>query len=119
MRTDATGPGMLWEAMPASDFVALASNPAFLGNPRIQTQHFVGAIKWVQTSDSKITASHQMRVAHQKYKDDELKEVAFRGHAYGSAYTRYSNVEGVWKFAGLEPNLRWTEYNYDKIFQSD
>lgn len=119
MGSDAMGPGMIWEAMPASDFVALASSPGFLGNKRIQTQHFVGAIKWEQTSGDAITASHQMRVAHQKFKDDELKEVAFRGHAYGWAFTRYSNVDGVWKLAGVGPDLRWTEHNYDKIFQEE
>ena len=66
MGSEAMGPGKLWEAMPASEFVALASSAGFLGNPRIQTQHFVGATKWVQSSDSGITGSHQMRVAHQK-----------------------------------------------------
>jgi scytalone dehydratase len=26
-------------------------------------------------------------------------------------------VEGVWKFAGVEPDIRWSEYDHDKIFE--
>jgi scytalone dehydratase len=28
----------------------------------------------------------------------------------------YRKVDGVWKFAGLTPNIRWYEYDYDKMF---
>jgi hypothetical protein len=52
-----------------------------------------------------------MRVAHQKYKDDELKEVLYQGHALGKATIQYRKIDGVWKFAGLEPDIRWTEYD--------
>ncbi|KAL9086662.1 MAG: hypothetical protein Q9165_006981 [Trypethelium subeluteriae] len=33
------------------DFVAIASNPHFLGNGRIKTQHFIGMSKWDQIAD--------------------------------------------------------------------
>ncbi len=108
--------GKLWESMSAEEFVGLASSPRFLGNARIKTQHFIGACKWVRSGDSEITGFHQMRVAHQKYKDGDLTEVLHKGHAHGKATVRYRRVEGVWKFAGLTPGIRWAEHEYDKIF---
>ncbi|TQV90950.1 hypothetical protein V2A60_008410 [Cordyceps javanica] len=108
--------GMIWETMPAADFVNLVTAPAFLGNPLIKTQHFIGATKWVKTSQNEITGHHQMRVAHQKYKNADLKEVLHQGHAHGKATIHYRFVDGVWKFAGLVPEIRWFEHDYDKIF---
>ncbi|KAF2017043.1 putative scytalone dehydratase [Aaosphaeria arxii CBS 175.79] len=107
----------LWEAMPASEFIVMASNPHVLGNPRLKTQHFVGASKWEKVSDDEVKGYHQMRVAHQKYADDALTEVSVKGHAHGSSTIFYRKVEGVWKFAGVEPNIRWSEYDHDKIFE--
>jgi scytalone dehydratase len=26
-------------------------------------------------------------------------------------------VDGVWKFAGLEPEIRWAEHDLEKIFE--
>ncbi|EXJ61965.1 scytalone dehydratase [Cladophialophora yegresii CBS 114405] len=111
--------GMLWESMPAAQFIDMASNAKFLGNPRIKTQHFIGAGRWIKTGEDEITGYHQMRVAHQKYKDDELSEVLYKGHAHGKATVQYRRIGGVWKFAGLEPNIRWAEHDYDKIFHED
>lgn len=109
--------GQTWEAMPAKDFVGMASNARFLGNARIKTQHFIGASKYLKTGNDEITGYHQMRVAHQKYKDDELSEVLYQGHAHGKATIQYRRVDGAWKFAGLTPDIRWAEHDYDKIFQ--
>ncbi|KUL89598.1 hypothetical protein ZTR_04353 [Talaromyces verruculosus] len=107
----------LWEEMPASEFVSMVSSPHFLGNQRLKTQHFVGgASKWVQLNDSEIAGYHQMRVAHQKYADDALTEVALKGHGHGKATIWYRKVDGVWKFAGLKPGDRWGEFDYNKIF---
>lgn len=112
--------GELWEALPAPDLIAIASAPTFLGNPRIKTQHFVGAAtKWVRKSDTEVTGHHQMRVAHQKYRDDELKDVLAQGHCHGGAIIHYRKVEGEWKWAGVEPVLRWTEFDHGKIFDTD
>jgi scytalone dehydratase len=103
--------------MPAKDFITMASDPHVLGNPLLKTQHFVGASKWVKISDTEITGYHQMRVAHQRYADKGLKEVAVKGHAHGKSTIWYQKVEGVWKFAGVEPDIRWSEYDHDKIFE--
>ncbi|RYP10928.1 hypothetical protein DL764_000364 [Monosporascus ibericus] len=110
----------LWEAMAADEFIQMASSPHFLGNKRIKTQHFVGgAVRWTKTSDTDMVGYHQMRVAHQKYEDEELTRVAVKGHAHGMATVQYRKVDGTWKFAGIEPGIRWSEYDYDKIFQPD
>ena len=29
----------------------------------------------------------------------------------------YKKVDGVWKFAGLAPDIRWFEYDFDKVFE--
>ncbi|GAQ08567.1 scytalone dehydratase [Aspergillus lentulus] len=109
--------GKLWEAMPADEFLAMASSEKFLGNARIKTQHFVGAGKLVQTHEDRITGHHQMRVAHQKYNDDALTEVLYTGHGHGKATVQFCLVDGVWKFAGLEPDIRWAEHDLEKIFE--
>ncbi|KAI0595124.1 putative scytalone dehydratase [Biscogniauxia sp. FL1348] len=109
--------GKLWEAMPADGFLAMASDPKVLGNPRLKTQHFGGMSRWEKTGEAEITGSHQMRVAHQKYADDAMKEVAAKGHGHGKATIWYRRVDGAWKFAGIEPDIRWSEYDHDKIFE--
>ncbi|KAK4168185.1 putative scytalone dehydratase [Cladorrhinum sp. PSN259] len=107
----------LWEAMPYQEFIGMASSPKFLGNLRLKTQHFVGgAARWEQTSETEITGYHQMRVAHQKYADDALTKVSMQGHGHGNAKIWYRKVDGVWKFAGVEPGVRWGEFDYAKIF---
>lgn len=31
---------------------------------------------------------------------------------------QYKKIDGVWKFAGLNPDIRWAEYDFDKVFES-
>ncbi|KAJ5399599.1 Scytalone dehydratase [Penicillium sp. CMV-2018d] len=57
-------------------------------------------------------------VPHQKYGDDALSEVLVKGHAHGNATIQYRRVEGEWKFAGLEPDIRWKEHDVDGIFHA-
>lgn len=45
-----------------------------------------------------------------------MKEVLVKGHAHSFNTHWYKKVEGVWKFAGLNPDIRWTEYNFDQVF---
>ena len=58
-----------------------------------------------------------MRVAHQRYKDAELKEVVKKGHAHGMGTIWYRRVGGVWKWAGIEPGIRWSEFDHEGIFE--
>ena len=102
--------------MPAEDFIAMASDPKVLGDPRLKTQHFCGASKFEKVSDTEITGYHQLRVPHQKYTDATCTEVSVKGHAHSTNTHWYKKVDGVWKFAGLSPDIRWFEYDFDKVF---
>jgi len=102
--------------MPADEFVAMASDPKVLGDPTLMTQHFCGASKFEKVSDDEIIGYHQLRVPHQKYTDKTRSKVAVKGHAHSSNTHWYRKVDGVWKFAGLNPDIRWFEYDFDKVF---
>ena len=82
------------------------------------TQHFIGGTKWEKVSDTEITGYHQLRVPHQRFKDESRKEVVVKGHAHSFNTHWYTKVDGVWKFAGLNPEIRWGEYDFEKVFES-
>ena len=102
--------------MPADEYVKMASDPFVLGDPLLKTQHFVGASKWSKVSDSEIVAWHQMRVPHQRYTNAEMRDISVKGHAHGSNQHWYRKVDGVWKFAGLAVEIRWGEFDFEKVF---
>ncbi len=102
--------------MPAEEFVGMISDKTVLGNPLLRTQHFIGGTRWEKVSDTEVIGYHQLRVPHQVYKDATLKEVAVKGHAHSANQHWYRKVDGVWKFAGLRPDIRWSEYDFDKVF---
>ncbi|KAI1659575.1 scytalone dehydratase [Daldinia decipiens] len=106
----------LWEAMPAEEFVAMISSPAVLGDPLLKTQHFIGGSKWEKVSDTEVIGTHQLRVPHQRYTDPTRSQVAVKGHAHSTNVHWYRKVDGVWKFAGLNPDIRWSEYDFEKVF---
>lgn len=96
----------------------MASDPNVLGDPLLKTQHFIGGTKWEKVSDDEMIGYHQLRVPHQKYTDESQKHVAVKGHAHSYNKHWYRKVDGVWKFAGLSPDIRWFEYDFDKVFAS-
>lgn len=102
--------------MPAAEFLTMASSPTVLGDPTLKTQHFIGGTRWEKVSDTEIIGYHQLRVPHQKYVDADMKVVKVKGHAHSTNKHWYRKVEGVWKFAGLAPDIRWFEYDFDKVF---
>ncbi|KAF2627557.1 conidial pigment biosynthesis scytalone dehydratase-like protein Arp1 [Macroventuria anomochaeta] len=106
----------IWETMPAEEFVTMASDPAVLGNPLLKTQHFIGGTRWEKTAEDEITGYHQLRVPHQRYTDETRSTVAVKGHAHSANTHWYKKVDGEWKFAGLNPDIRWFEYDFDKVF---
>lgn len=110
--------GKLWEAMPAAEYVAMASDPHVLGDPLLKTQHFIGASKWEKVSDTEVIGWHQLRVPHQRYTDESKSKVAVKGHAHGTNQHWYRKVDGTWKFAGLAVEIKWGEFDFDKVFVS-
>ncbi|KAN0105845.1 Scytalone dehydratase domain containing protein [Hyaloscypha variabilis] len=107
----------LWPAMPADEFILMASDPKVLGNPLLKTQHFIGGTKWEKVSEDEIIGWHQLRVPHQKYTDETMTEVAVKGHAHSTNQHWYKKIDGKWKFAGLNPEIRWSEFDFDKVFE--
>ncbi|KAF2017709.1 Scytalone dehydratase [Aaosphaeria arxii CBS 175.79] len=105
-----------WEAMPAEEFVLMASDPSVLGNPLLKTQHFIGGTRWEKVSEDEMLGYHQLRVPHQRYTDETMKKVAVKGHAHSFNLHWYKKIDGVWKFAGLCPDIRWFEYDFDQVF---
>ncbi|KAK5690380.1 hypothetical protein LTR97_012248 [Elasticomyces elasticus] len=109
----------LVEAIPAQEFIDKVADPGFLGNPRVKSSHFVGVSKFDQQDEDFIIGTHQMRVTHQRYKDDALTEVQRAGNGSGNCIVHYRKIDGVWKWAGLMPGIRWKEAEFDKIFYTD
>jgi scytalone dehydratase len=107
-----------WPAMPAAEFIAMISSPTVLGDPTLKTQHFCGASRYEMVSPTEVIGWHQLRVPHQKYTDETLTTVAVKGHAHSTNKHWYRKIDGVWKFAGLAPDIRWAEYDFDKVFAS-
>jgi scytalone dehydratase len=103
--------------MPAEEYIRMISNPTVLGDPLLKTQHFIGASRWERVSADEVVGYHQLRVPHQKYTDATMKVVKLKGHAHGTNKHWYKKVNGTWKFAGLAPIIRWTEYDFDKVFE--
>lgn len=108
----------IWEAMPADEYVAMIASPQVLGPPLLVTQHFIGSSRWEKVSDTEANGYHQLLVPHQKYKDDSKTEVALKGNVHGYNKHWYKKIDGVWKFAGLAPVIRWGEDDFDKFFES-
>jgi len=108
----------IWEAMPAEEFIGMISSPLVLGDKTLMTQHFCGASKYEKVSDDEIIGWHQLRVPHQRYKDETRSEVLMKGHAHSTNQHWYKKVDGEWKFAGLNPDIRWGEYDFDRVFES-
>lgn len=108
----------MWEAMPADEFVKMASDEAVLGDPLLMTQHFIGGSRWEKMADDEIVGWHQLRVPHQRFTNATRQAIAVKGHAHSTNKHWYRRVNGEWKFAGLAPNIRWFEYDFDKVFAS-
>ncbi|TQN67802.1 Scytalone dehydratase [Colletotrichum shisoi] len=106
----------IWEAMPAEEFISMISDNSVLGNPLLKTQHFIGGTRYEKVSDTEVIGHHQLRVPHQKYTDASRTEVAVKGHAHSYNKHWYRKVDGVWKFAGLAPEIRWSEYDFEAVF---
>ncbi len=107
----------LWEAMPAEEFVNMISSDGFLGDPLIKTQHLLGATEWERISETEVVGHHQLRAAHNRFTGPDMQKIDRRGHSHATNEHFYKRVNGVWKFAGLRPTVRWNEYDFEKIFK--
>jgi scytalone dehydratase len=104
--------------MDAEDFMAMVADQGFLGDPTIKTQHLLGQTWWEKISDTEVIGHHQLRAAHQVYTTPELHTVKLKGHGHASNEHYYRKVNGVWKFAGLRPTVRWNEHRFEDVFKA-
>ncbi|RDA83077.1 hypothetical protein CP532_2557 [Ophiocordyceps camponoti-leonardi (nom. inval.)] len=107
----------VWKAMPAKEFMDMVTSDGFLGDPCVKTQHLLGATRWERVSDTEVIGHHQLRAAHQVYEEPELINVKVKGHGHATNKHFYKKVDGVWKFAGLAPHVRWNEFDFEKVFK--
>ena len=118
MQVDYTKIGFTrWDDMSAADYMKMVTHPGFLGDPTIKTQHLLGQTWWEKVSETEVIGHHQLRAAHQVYSDADLVEVKLRGHSHATNEHYYRKVGGVWKFAGLKPNVRWNEMRFEEVFK--
>ena len=101
----------LHEGLSPEQYVAMLSEPKWLGDRRMKTQHFLGGSKWEVLGDGSVQVDHQIRVAHQRYKNEDLAEVINHGHGHGVTQHWYSKIDGTWKLLGVAPSLNWFEYD--------
>jgi scytalone dehydratase len=105
--------------MSADDFISMMSSPSFVGDPLIRTQHLIGAANYEWISETEISATHQVRAAHQRYSDAELTTVSGRGHGHGNAKHWYKKIGGTWKLAGVRPEMYWVEHDLATVFSEE
>lgn len=99
------------ENLSPDEYVAILSDVKLLGGKRLKTQHLIGGSKWELSGDGSVHAWHQLRVAHQRYADDDLQVVANKGHGYGLVQHWYRRIGGEWKIESVAPQLEWSEYD--------
>lgn len=99
------------------EFVGMVSSEAFVGDPLVDTQHFVGASRFNRVSEDKVQGLHQLRAAHQRYTELDKKKVEAKGHGHAVIRHDYQKIDGKWLLAGLRPTVRWNEYDFEKIFK--
>jgi scytalone dehydratase len=119
------------DALPAADFVAMAADPGFLGDPDLDTQHLMGACRLRKVASDEIEGQWQIRAAHQRYRRDSViysgmertaktkkgeRAVLLTGHSHASITLTYKLVDGEWKWGGITTDIRWNEDGFDKMF---
>jgi len=103
--------GSLHEHLSPEEYVAILSDAKLLGDKRLKTQHLLGGSKWERSSDGSVQVCYQVRVAHQRYADEDLSVVTNKGHGHGRVQHSYRKLEGTWKLESVAPKLEWSEYD--------
>lgn len=82
-----------------------------IGDKRLKTQHLLGGAKWERLSDGSVQVVHQLRVAHQRYENEDMAVDVNKGHAHGWATHVYRQFDGSWKLEAVAPRLDWFEHD--------
>ncbi|KAH0848897.1 hypothetical protein AYO21_10635 [Fonsecaea monophora] len=103
--------------LPAEKYIAMMSDPLFLGDELVASQHLIGATKWEKVSDVEMVSHHQSRAAHQRFEDVRRRDVAVKGHGHGTVTTFYKKIDGQWKWAGIKTKVIWNEFDFEHVFR--
>ncbi|OOF95045.1 hypothetical protein ASPCADRAFT_405938 [Aspergillus carbonarius ITEM 5010] len=104
--------------IPSTRFVENISKPTLLGNPEIQTQHFLGGCKWTVISETCIRVVVQLVAAHQRVSEEGDGRGVVGKQMFGRGVDRMELVwvDGGWKIAGLCVEVLWVEGDMQGIF---
>lgn len=103
--------------MAAEDYIAMASSPKMLGDPDVQSQHFLGSADVQKLSPTTASAEYQLRAAHLRLTKSPRKEVA-RAHAHGVIQFFYENTTTGWKISGIKGWADFMEGDILAVFPS-
>ncbi|KAL8935349.1 MAG: hypothetical protein Q9211_004741 [Gyalolechia sp. 1 TL-2023] len=86
--------------------------------PLLKAQHFIDASKWEKGLGTGKSSDgiKKKSVPYQRYTDDTKTAIAVKGHAHGTNQHWYRKVDVMWKFAGLAPEIKWGECDFDRVF---
>ncbi|KAH7127815.1 hypothetical protein B0J13DRAFT_141673 [Dactylonectria estremocensis] len=94
-------PGGTVEAMTAKALAERTFATYHLGDPRLKTQHMLGAVTFKRISESEATGDWQCRTLHTRNFDDGT---AKDWDSCGYMEFRYVLIDGGWKLGGTRPH---------------
>ncbi|GAB1193721.1 hypothetical protein APSETT444_002949 [Aspergillus pseudonomiae] len=90
------------------------ASPTQLGNPEVQSHHFIGACKWTRESESHVRVVFQIMAVHRRT-PQHGDAVLATGHGVNTM--DFAQVDGEWKITGIKVTLLWFEGDFDGIFE--
>ncbi|OGM47653.1 conidial pigment biosynthesis scytalone dehydratase Arp1 [Aspergillus bombycis] len=100
-------------AVPPSFYIDHYSSPNQLGNPEVQSHHFIGACKWTRESESHVRVVFQIMGVHRRTPQDG--EVV-RATGHGVNTMDLTRVDGEWKIGAIKVTILWMDGDFDAIF---
>ncbi|KAJ5287622.1 conidial pigment biosynthesis scytalone dehydratase Arp1 [Penicillium angulare] len=99
-------------------FVEWVSSPERLGNLDITTQHFIGACKWTELSESRWRVHFQIRAAHWR-PSNKGEGATLNANGYGLNNMEFELSGGIWKIVLVKVGARWIEGDIQAVFRGD
>ncbi|KAB8251752.1 Scytalone dehydratase [Aspergillus flavus] len=101
-------------AVESSVYIDHYSSPAQLGNPDIQSHHFIGACKWARELETHVRVVFQIMAVHRRAPKDGGAAVLATGHGVNTM--DFKQVEGEWKIAAIKVGVLFMEGDFEGIF---
>ncbi|KAE8307538.1 conidial pigment biosynthesis scytalone dehydratase Arp1 [Aspergillus transmontanensis] len=101
-------------AVEPSVYIDHYSSPSQLGNPEVQSHHFIGACKWTRESESNVRVIFQIMAVHRRAPKDGAAVLA-TGHGINTI--DFTQVEGEWKIVAIKVGVLFIEGDFEGIFK--